>query len=241
VQAGFLALHGEVEVGELDAVGGALDMGEVHLVGQRQDPEPVGVHGGFAAGELHHPAVHRALVAQRLQHLLDLLERGLVDVVLDVGVGEADGTGQVAAVGQVHVGQDGVADMKVAHAAIVGTGGGFSHRRIGNTLTDIVVPRQGLPVDIHVGKDQIAAVAVVGTRFFHVHLAVLLEEPGVDLPAALRAQRDGRVRQVPWQRCDFSAAQGLAGGSGFFFSGFGFHNGRSMRSENAPPALRRRR
>ena len=67
---------------------------------------------------------HGLLVAQGLQHLADGLEIRLVEVAGGVGVREADRAGQVAAVGQVDVGEAGVAGVQVAQAAIVRTPGG---------------------------------------------------------------------------------------------------------------------
>ena len=60
------------------------------------------------------------LVAQRLQHLADGLEIRLVEVARGIGVGEADRAGEIAAVGEVDIGQAGVAGVQVAEAAIVG-------------------------------------------------------------------------------------------------------------------------
>ena len=71
------------------------------------------------------------LVAQGLEHFADGFEIGLVEVAGGVGVGEADRAGEVAAIGQVDVGQAGVAGVQVAEAAIVGAAGGVGDRRVG--------------------------------------------------------------------------------------------------------------
>ena len=60
VQTGFLALLGEFQVGELDAVGGHLGVREAHLLGQAQGVEEARIDGRLAAGELHDAAGHRA-------------------------------------------------------------------------------------------------------------------------------------------------------------------------------------
>jgi len=49
VQAGFLALISEIEVGELDAVGGDLYVREAHFLGETHRLEEVRIDGRLAA------------------------------------------------------------------------------------------------------------------------------------------------------------------------------------------------
>jgi len=49
VEAGFLAFPGELQVGEFNAVGRALDVGEAHLGGHAQDVVETRINGGLAA------------------------------------------------------------------------------------------------------------------------------------------------------------------------------------------------
>ena len=80
VQAGFLGLLREFQVGELQAVGGHLQVREAHVARHAQHIEEARIDGRLAAGELHDAAGHRLFVAQRLQHAADLFEIRLVDV-----------------------------------------------------------------------------------------------------------------------------------------------------------------
>ena len=130
VQAGFLGLLGEFQIGEFQAVGGRLEMRKAHLLGHAEDIEETRVNGRLAARKLHDAAGHGPLVAQRLQHLADGLEIRLVNVTGGVGVGEADRASQVAAVGEIDVGQAGVAGVEIAKPAIVGAAGGVGDCRI---------------------------------------------------------------------------------------------------------------
>ena len=49
VEAGFLAFLGELQVGEFNAVGRALDVGEAHLRGHPQDVVETRINGRLAA------------------------------------------------------------------------------------------------------------------------------------------------------------------------------------------------
>jgi hypothetical protein len=63
VEAGFLALLGECEVGEFEAIGGHLGVREAHLFGQAKRVEEARVDGGLAAGKLYDAAGDGTLVA----------------------------------------------------------------------------------------------------------------------------------------------------------------------------------
>ena len=130
VQAGFLALLGECKVGEFETVSGHLGVREPHLFGEAQDVEEAWVYGGLAARKLENAAGGGALVAQGLEHLSTVLEIGFVKIARGVGVGEAYRTGEIAAVGQVHVGEPCMTGVEVAQAAIIGAAGGVGDNRI---------------------------------------------------------------------------------------------------------------
>ena len=101
VEPGFPGFFCEGRIlGELEAVRGALHVGKTHLAGFFQNPEPVGVQRGLAAGELNDAAGDGTGIAKRLQHLHDLLVGWFVDVILDIRVGETDRAGKIAAIGQ---------------------------------------------------------------------------------------------------------------------------------------------
>ena len=111
VQAGLLALLGKCQVGELEAVGGHLRVREPHLFGEAKRVEEARIDGGLAAGKLYDAPGDRALIPQCLEHLSDCVEIRFVKIARGVGVREADRAGQIAAVGQVHVGQPRVAGV----------------------------------------------------------------------------------------------------------------------------------
>ena len=126
-QAVRFRLLREFRVGEHDAVGGRLNVGEAHVARHGADFKELRMDGGLAAGELHDAPGHRLLVAQRLQHAAHVVDVGLVEIALHVGIGEADRAGQVAAVGEINIGEHGVRDVHGAQAALLGTA-----RRVGD-------------------------------------------------------------------------------------------------------------
>ena len=118
-QPGFFGFPREFQVRQLDAVGRGLNVGEAHLARHREDLEKLRMDGGLAAGKLHHAAVDGPLAAQRCQHAADLCKVGLIHVARGIGIGEADRAGQIAAVGQVDIGQRRVRGVHAAEAAII--------------------------------------------------------------------------------------------------------------------------
>ncbi len=120
------------------------------------------MNGGLAAGELHHASVHGALTAKRLQHGADLLEAGLIKIACDVGVGEADRTRQVAAVGEVYIGESGVRSVHAAETAIVRTRLSAFDLRIGEPEIVAEVPLLHLEVQLDIAEDDVAKDAVLG-------------------------------------------------------------------------------
>ena len=149
-------------------------------------------------------------VAQGLQHLAHGLEIGLVDIARGVGVGEADRAGEVAAVGEVDVGQAGVAGVEVAQAAIVGAAGGIGDDGIFEAAIIAEAPLFHLQVEPGVGVHDVAEVAVLGAMLFHDDFAVIFEDAGVDQFRALGAKRLRLFGQPGLQRLD-----GRAGISSF--------------------------
>ncbi len=196
-QPGFAAALREIQIGQQDAVGRRLDVGKAHLVRHGHDFDELRMNGRLAAGELHHARVHRALVAQRLQHGVHLAELGLVQIAGRIGVGKADRAGQVAAVGQIDIGQGGVRGVQRAHAAVVGADrfGALVDRGIGEPEVVAELPLLHLEVKLYVGVDAVAEIAVLLAGLFHHDPAILFKNEGVnDLPA-LWAQRLGRLGQ----------------------------------------------
>ena len=187
-QPGFLRFLGEFQIGQLDAVGRRLNVGEAHLARHAEDLEELRMNGGLAAGELHHPAIHRALAAQRLQHGADLLNAGLVEIAGDVGVGEADRAGQVAAVGEIDIGERGVRGVHAAQAAIVGTRLSAFDLRIGEPEIVAEVPLLHLEVEFDVAEDDVAKAAMLGAGLLHHHLAVVGEDIRRDDLIAFRTE-----------------------------------------------------
>ena len=180
VQAGFLALLGEFQVGEFDAVGGHLGVREAHLLGQAEGVEEARIDGGLAAGELHDAAGDGLLVAQRLEHFADGLEIRFVEVARGVGIGEADGAGEIAAIGQVDVGQAGVAGVEVAQAAIVGAAAGVGDGGVFEAAVVAEGPLLHLQVQPGVGIDDVAEVAVVRAVLLHDDFAAVFKDAGIN-------------------------------------------------------------
>ena len=162
----------------------------------RSDVQEARVDGRLAAGELHDAAGHRALVAQRLQHLADGLEIRLVKVARGVGVGEADRAGQIAAVGQVDVGQARMAGVQVAQAAIVRAAGGVGDDRVFQAAVVAERPLLHLQVELGVGVDDVAEVAMVRAGLLHDDLAAVFKDPGINQFRAIRAERLGLFGQA---------------------------------------------
>ena len=80
-------------------------MREPHLFGEAKRVEEARIDGRLAAGKLYDAAGDGALVAQCLEHLSDGVEIRLVKIARGVGVGEAYRAGEIAAVGEVYVGE----------------------------------------------------------------------------------------------------------------------------------------
>jgi hypothetical protein len=177
VQAGFLGLLREFQVGELQPVGGHLQVREAHVVGHPQHIEESRIDGRLASRELHDAPRHRLFIAQRLQHAADLLEMRLIHVTRRIGVGETYRTRQIATVCEVYVGQTSMAGMHVAQAAIVRAARGGGHRRIRQALAVAESPLLHLQVQARVGEHNVAEFAMLGTRLLHDHAAVFLEDP----------------------------------------------------------------
>jgi hypothetical protein len=140
MKPGFPGLFCKPIFGKLQTVSGTLHVGESHFIRFCQNPEPVGVHCGFTAGKLHDTSSNRSRIAKRLQNLDDLLKRRFIDIILNVCIGKTDRAGKVAAVGQIHVCQNSVADMQVAHTAIIRTRLGIGNSRVGDSAPNIAVP-----------------------------------------------------------------------------------------------------
>jgi hypothetical protein len=161
-----------------------------------------GIDGRLAAGELHDAAGHRPLVAQRLQHPRTGLEIRLVDVAGGVGVGEAHRAGQVAAVGQVDVGQAGVAGVQVAQAAIVRAACGGGDRR---DFPGRGCRRRSIPPSSGtggVGIDDVAEFAVGGADFSMITLPSSSKIRASDELGAFRAERLGGLGKALAQGLD---------------------------------------
>ena len=189
-------------------LGGALNVGEAHLVGHAQGLEEVGVDGGFPAGELDDAVGHRLLIAQRREHAADLLQAGLVQVAGRVGVGEADRAGEIAAVGEVHVGEHGGVGVHGAQTALVGATAGAGNGGIAHAAAIAETPRFHLQVELDVGVDGVAEVAVLRAGLLHDDLAALLEEARLDHAGTLGAERLGGLGQTRLQRVNARACVG---------------------------------
>ncbi len=200
MQSGLFALLGELQAGELQAVGGHLGMREAQFARQAQRIQESRVDGGFAAGELHDAGSHRLLVAQRLKHAAHRGEIGFVDVPRGIRVGEANRAGQVAAVGQIHIGEPGVAGVHVAQAAIGGTLLGIAYNRVHRAAIVAEAPLLHLQVQPGVGRYDVAKLAMLRAPLFHDHLAAVFEDRGIDQFAALGAERLRGLRQARLER-----------------------------------------
>ena len=164
--------------------------------------------GRLAAGELHHAAIHGTLAAQRVQHGADLLEVGLVNIAGDVGVGEAHRAGEIAAVGQVNIGQRGMRGVHAAQPAVVRTGLAALDLRIRQSQVVAEVPLLHLEIELDVAEDDVAKLAVLGTAFLHHHFAAIGEDVGRDHLGAFGAERLGLLGKSLLQGLDRRAGVG---------------------------------
>ena len=183
-------------VGHPDAVRGDLDLLEAEVPGHRAGVQEQRRERRLPARELDGDRADRLLLPEGLQHEVDLLAGGLVDVPRGVRVREADRALQVAAVGQVHQGQTRVGLVVAAHPA---------RRRaalelvvVGVLVADPVVGIDFHPeVEVDVVRDDIPEVAVRAARLLHDHAAVLLADDRRDHLDALRADRRRLPRKTP--------------------------------------------
>ena len=104
--------------GDAQAVGVQLEEGEALLPSQGDDLVQIVPHGGLAAGELD---VEGAAVVHQVVILLPDLLQGEVLGRFFARAGEADGTLQITAVGQLQQHAAAVPLMALAQAAVVGT------------------------------------------------------------------------------------------------------------------------
>ena len=210
VQTRFLGGRGKLRTGETDSVGGCLDVREAEFGGRAQHVQETRVHGGLTAGELHHAVGHGTLRAQALQHVAHLLERRLVEIPGRVGVGKANRAGQVAAIGQVDVGENRVRRMQRAEATVVRASRCVQDGRVLQATIVAEFPLFHLEVKAGVGVDLVAEVAVRQAGFLHVNGAVLLEKPRLNHLQAFGADGLRRLGQALLERLD-----ARAGKSGF--------------------------
>ena len=188
-------------------------MGEAHLAGHRQNLDELGMNRRLAAGELHHAAIHRTLVAQRHQHGPHLLHVRLVQVAGGVRVGKADRAGQVAAVGQIHVGQRAVRGVQRAESAIVRTNrfGTLIDRRIAQPRVIAELPLLHLQIESDIRVHAVLEIAVLRASLLHHHAAVLFKDARRDAGRRLtvRTQRGRRLRKPLLQRLNWATGQSL--------------------------------
>ncbi len=189
MQARFGGTHGEIRIRKLDPVRGHLDVAEAHLLGAAQDLEEVGVDGRFPARKLDQTAGHRLLVPIEPQHVHDLFFARLVDFSRDIGVGKADGTGQIAAIGQIDVAQSCVTGVALADAAIPGADFALGIR-VGQPFAVAEFPLFCLQVEFDIRPVQVLVVPVLRASLIHVDLAVFRKQPGHDHLAAVRIRTD---------------------------------------------------
>ena len=128
----------------------------------------------LSARELDDPAIDRTLVAQRLQHGADLADVGFVEIARDVGIGETHRAGQVAAVGEIDIGQGGMRRVHAAESAVVRTGLGAFDLRIGEAEVVAKVPLFHLQVKVDIAEDDVAKRAVLSATLLHYYFAVVL-------------------------------------------------------------------
>jgi hypothetical protein len=121
-----------------------------------------------------------ATAAQCLEHLSDSLEIRLVKIARGIGVGEAYRAGEIAAVGQVYVGEPRMAGVQVAQAAIIGATGGVRDNRIFEAAVVAEGPLFHLQIEPGVRVDDVAEVAVVGAVLLHDDFAAVFKYPGIN-------------------------------------------------------------
>ena len=137
---------------------------------------------------------HWPLVPQHLQHFDDFVEARLIDVAGCVGIGEADGALEVAAVGEVEHGQAGMREVKLAEPAFVRADLGVGDGWVLYTRAVVSEPLRPQvhvlvrPIDVH-------DLAMVRAFLLHHDLAILLEYRRWDDLPALGAEGLGRLRK----------------------------------------------
>ena len=229
VQARFLGGLRELEIREADAVGGRLNVGEAELRGLAQHVHKARIESGLAAGKLHHAVGHGPLRAQALKHGGDLLEGRLVEIPGHVGVGKTDRAGQVAAIGQIHVGKNRVRGVQRAEAAVVRTARGVGDGGILQTAIVAEFPLLHFEVEARVGVDLVAKFAMRNAGLFHINRAVLFEQPRIDHLKAFRADRLRRLRQPFLKGFDGCTRESGFGLDDFEFAPTARFGGRSYR------------
>ena len=160
------------------------------------------MNGRLAAGELHHASGYRLFATKCRKHLADVVEIRLVHVTSNICIRKADRTGQVAAVSEIDVRQSGVRGVHRAQATIVGAMSGVRDGGIRQSAIVAEDPLFHLQIELGIGVDDVAKLAVLGAALFHHDFAVVFANDGVDHLRALRAQRLRGLGQTFLQRRD---------------------------------------
>ena len=175
-------------------------MGEAHGPGRFQNIQEPGMDGRLAAGKLHRRRENGLDVPDHLEHFHHLLIARLVHVPLHVGVGKADGAAQIAAIGQIQVGQGGMADVQVAEAAILRANFRPRHLGVQDSIPVLVGPALGLFIELRVGIHQILHEPVVRAGLLHDHFSVFLQNLCRDQSATFGAEAFHLLWEARWER-----------------------------------------
>ena len=108
--------------------------------------------------------------------------------------------GQIATIGEVHVGQRGVRGMHAAEPAAIRTRlGAFDMDSTGRGYRQSSIPPSQVEIDI--AEHDVAKRTLLATELLHPYIAVFLEDPGSNDLRAFRAQRlgcSGLMRAPVW-------------------------------------------
>src|SRR5829696_8105203 len=179
-------------LGDADAVGVQHHVLDGPAACGGEDLQDLRMDGGLAARDLHQVGLAFAS-HQGVEHELDLAEAAMA-VPLGRGIGEADGTGEIAGLVDLDDGQARMLLVVGAEAAIPGTAALGAGERRQRPVAGLEVLQGAPPVDRVVGHQGLHH-AVLGTALGIIDAAVLLDDLGRHEAETGLAERGGLAEE----------------------------------------------